>query len=131
MSNFNGNAGNSGMPGAPIMHFSLHSNGNVILPSPFSTVNITQAIAPPLGNRHIQITGGHVVILPMFPASYHITIHGFDHTVNWFVSVPFTATLILHRSPLAIFPPHLYGTASWTLGNQHINNVPVSATLNP
>ena len=54
----NGTMGNKGMPGAPIMHFSL-----VVVPSSNSisgTVEITQAIAPPSGTILIKNVKGTI-----------------------------------------------------------------------
>ena len=124
MSHFIGIAGNSGMPGAQLMHFSLKSNYNSILSSPSSTVNITLGKS----NYNIHITEG---ILAYNQGVYRITIYGFDNSMPWLPPIPFSAILMLQISSSTISPPPLYGTASWTLGSTRISNVSVSGTLNP
>jgi hypothetical protein len=105
------------------MHFNLHSNGIAILPT--SQVTITQAIAPPYGNKVIHITGGTVrESWYQGTIGYSIMLTG-TYFLNGWIPMPLHAALVL----IEHFTPILSGTGSWTLGAQHVANAPAHAIL--
>ncbi|KAF3995909.1 DUF1842 domain-containing protein [Glaciimonas immobilis] len=116
----NGTVGNVGMPGAPIMHFSL-----VVVPSLNSvsgSVEITQALAPPNGLTTIkQVTGviratgyGKVTHIVSLQGTYNVD---FPPPAIGFTSEKFTAHMAIDNE--------WNGTGGFTYGRTDIENVPV------
>lgn len=116
-----GTVGNVGLPGAPIMHYSL-----VVVPSANSvsgTVEITQAVATPAG--HIVIPNVHGVIhaTGLGPITQIVSLQG-----EYVQTVPPPAI----GAWLAKFAANLAIDASWhgrggfTYGTNSVQNVPVT-----
>lgn len=116
----NGTAGNVGLPGAPIMHFSL-----VVVPGANSvsgTVEITQAIAPPNGDIVIKNVTGTIRSTGYGQVTQVVALEG-----EYIVSFPPPAI----GSYLAKFSAHMAidnnwtGKGGFTYGTNDVENVPV------
>ena len=116
----NGTVGNVGMPGAPIMHFSL-----VVVPSANSvsgTVVISQAIAPPNGEIIIRNVTGSIRATGFGTVTKVVSLEGI-----YLKSVPPPAIGTYQEK----FSAHLAiddawnGKGGFSYGNNDIENVPV------
>ncbi|MEL1242725.1 DUF1842 domain-containing protein [Flavobacterium sp. DGU11] len=117
----NGTMGNVGMPGAPIMHFSL-----VVVPSTNSvsgTVEITQALAPPMGDIVIRNVSGVIRATGFGNVTKIVALEG-----QYVQSVPPPAI----GSFLADFSAHMAidnnwnGKGGFSYGGHDVEDVPVS-----
>ncbi|MBS1522842.1 MAG: DUF1842 domain-containing protein [Bacteroidetes bacterium] len=120
----NGTAGNVGMPGAPIMHFSL-----VVVPSANSvsgTVEITQAIPPPNSQIVIRNVTGSIHELVFGPnVTYVIALEGvYYHTLT----PPAIGTIQEKFEAHLAVDGQWNGKGSFSYGNRHVDNVPVKKT---
>lgn len=116
-----GTVGNTGMPGAPVMHFSL-----VVVPSANTvsgTVEITQAIPPPNSQIVIRNVTGSIHELVFGPdVTYAVALEG----VYYYTLQPPAIGTIQEK-----FEAHLVvdrqwnGRGSFVYGNRRIDNVPV------
>jgi hypothetical protein len=113
-----GTAGREGVPGAPIIHFSLLVNppsGNVT-----GIVKVTQATNPPL-NVEVQVAG-KLHALGNQPVSNVVTLEGkFPHVLT----PPAIGTVIEQFSALLLVDNKWNGYGDFQWGNQGVNNVPV------
>ena len=118
-----GTVGNVGMPGAPIMHYSL-----VVVPSTGSvsgTVEITQAIAGPGARVVVPNVHGVIRKTGLGAVTQIVALQG-----QYVVSVPPPAI----GSYLANFSAHLAIDDSWngrggfTYDNHTVDNVPVKSS---
>jgi hypothetical protein len=118
----NGTAGNVGLPGAPILQFSLlvnTTNGAVT-----GQAQLTQSIQGPLGDIHISHLTGQVRHTGFGEFTKIVALQG-DALIS------FPPPAIGHY--LAPFSAHFAvedawsGVGGWTLGETHIENVPVKA----
>lgn len=116
-----GTVGNVGMPGAPIMHYSL-----VVVPSTHNVcghVEITQALPPPLGNIVISNVTGIIRKTGLGPVTQIVALQG-----SYVVSVPPPAI----GSYLAQFSAHLaiddtwHGKGGFTYADHTVEDVPVT-----
>lgn len=119
----NGTVGNVGMPGAPIMHFSL-----IVVPAANTvsgTVEITQAIAPPNGDIIIKNVKGSIRATGYGNVTKVVALEG-----QYVQSVPPPAI----GSYLADFSAHMAiddnwdGKGGFSYGNHDVENVPVKKT---
>ncbi len=119
----NGTVGNVGMPGAPIMHFSL-----VVVPGANSvsgTVEITQAIAPPNGNIVIRNVHGTIRATGFGTVTQVVALEG-----EYIQSVPPPAigTWISPFSAHMAIDNNWNGKGGFTYGHNDVENVPVAKT---
>ena len=121
----NGTMGNVGMPGAPIMHFSL-----VVVPSTNSvggTVQISQALAPPSGEIIVRNVTGTIRATGFGKVTKVVSLEG-----EYVQSVPPPAI----GSYLAKFSAHMAidnewnGQGGFSFGNNDVEDVPVSKSNN-
>lgn len=113
-------AGNAGMPGAPILHFSL------VVVAPTGKVSghatITQAIAPPYGVKEINnVTGqvrytgyGDVTKIVFLQGTYNEPLPG---AAIGFIEVPFEAHFAINNE--------WNGRGGFSCGTLSVDNVPV------
>jgi len=120
----NGTAGNAGTPGAPILHFALlvhASTGKVS-----GQILITQAVAPPGGSTHINVSGqlrqlgfGHG------PVTQLVSLEG---TYPYSLPPPAIGTILEQFRASFATDKHWNGRGSFSYGGQDVNDVPVHST---
>ncbi|MDI9339301.1 MAG: DUF1842 domain-containing protein [Sediminibacterium sp.] len=116
----NGTAGNLGMPGAPIMHFSL-----VVVPSQNSvngTVHITQVIAPPYGDIVIRNVKGTIRSTGYGKVTQVVYLEG-EYVVS--VPPPAIGSYLAHFSASMAIDDNWNGMGSFSYGGNDVENVPV------
>jgi hypothetical protein len=118
----NGVAGNEGMPGAPLLHFSL------LVSTPTGTVTgqaeQTQAVAGPASKIHIGNITGHIRAAGLGKYTQLVTLQG-----SAVMSLPPPAIgsfLIPFHAHFAIDGAWT-GVGGWSLGSHVVNDVPVHA----
>jgi hypothetical protein len=116
----NGTVGNTSLPGAPIMHFSL-----VVVPSANSvsgTVEITQALAPPYGNIVIRNVTGVIRATGFGTTTHVVALEG-----QYFQSLtpPAIGTITESFSAHMAIDNNWNGTGGFSYGNNNVENVPV------
>ena len=119
----NGTVGNVGMPGAPIMHFSL-----VVVPATNSvsgTVEITQAIAPPNGNIVIKNVSGVIRATGYGSVTKVVALNG---TYGQTLTPPAIGTITENFSAHLAIDDNWNGKGGFSYGNKDIENVPVAKT---
>lgn len=115
-----GTMGNVGLPGAPIMHFSL-----VVVPSLNSvsgSVEITQSIAPPNGIIVIRQVTGSIRATGYGKVTHVVALDGiynadFPPPAIGFTIEKFTAHMAIDNE--------WGGAGGFTYGNKNVDNVPV------
>jgi hypothetical protein len=118
----NGIAGRVGTPGAPILHFSLLVNA--VTGAITGHARQTQAVAPPSGDIPIAIKSGQLHRTTTGPAQLLVSLSG-DGLVSFpppaigSYLAPFSASFALHDN--------WDGVGGWTLGTEHVENVPVKS----
>jgi len=116
-----GTVGNLGMPGAPIMHYSL-----VVVPSTGSVsgiVEITQAIAPPGGHIVVPNVKGVIRKTGFGSVTQIVALEG-----EYIQSVPPPAigTYLVPFSAHLAIDDGWHGQGGFSYGGTTINNVPVT-----
>jgi hypothetical protein len=117
----NGTVGNVGVPGAPIMHFSL-----VVVPSQNcvnGTVHITQAIAPPNNDIVVKNVKGTIRKTGFGSITQVVALEG-----QYLVSFPppvIGCYLAAFSASMAI-DNNWDGSGSFSYGNHDVDNVPVN-----
>lgn len=115
-----GEVGNVGMPGAPILNFSLAVSAPTGKVSGHAT--ITQAIAPPYGVKQINDVTGQIRYTGYGSVTKIVSLRGtyfepFPPPAIGQISVPFEAYLDIDNEWL--------GTGGFTCGQLEVANVPV------
>ncbi len=116
----NGTVGNVGMPGAPIMHFSL-----VVVPGTNSvngTVEITQATAPPYNQIVVHNVSGAIHAIGFGSVIQIVVLNG-QSTQS--VSTPAFATYLAQFSAHMAIDSNWNGQGGFIYGTQRVENVPV------
>jgi hypothetical protein len=114
-----GEAGDIGMPGAPILHFSLL----VVVGSGLVSghVKITQALPPPHGAIALPVSG-HIHALGLPPAHNVVTLEG---TYLQSFLPPAIGSILEHFSSVFSVNGEWNGHGSFTYGGHTVANVPV------
>jgi uncharacterized protein DUF1842 len=118
-----GTLGNVGIPGAPVMHFSLLCNP--VTHTAAGTVEITQAIAPPNGLIVIQNVSGSFRELATGLLTYVVQLTGeYFYTLPppafGTIRYPFSAHMVIEN-----LKPKFTGRGGFTYNGHNIENVPV------
>jgi len=116
----NGEAGNPQMPGAPTLHFSLlvvSATGKVS-----GHAMITQAIAPPQGQKYINDITGQVRATGLGPITKVVSLKGTYYDILpppaiGTIAVPFEASFAVNNEWV--------GRGSFSCGTVHAEDVPV------
>ena len=118
----NGQAGNVGTPGAPILHFSLLVNA--VTGDVTGHAEQTQAVAPPGNKITIGNITGHVRYTGLGKYTKRVSLEGsaiipFPPPAIGSYVMPFTASFAIDNA--------WDGRGGWTLGNTTVDNVPLTA----
>jgi len=119
-----GIAGNSGTPGAPILHFALlvhASTGKVS-----GQVQITQAVAPPDGNTHITVTGQlRQLGFGQGPVTQVVSLEGtYPHSLP----SPEIGTVLERFSSFFATDKQWNGRGAFSWGGREANDIPVRSS---
>jgi hypothetical protein len=116
----NGTVGNVGVPGAPIMHFSL-----VVVPSANSvsgTVEITQALASPYGSVVVKNVTGTIRATGFGGVTKVVALEGvYYHSLT----PPAIGTITENFTAHMAIDDKWDGRGGFSYGNNHIENAPV------
>ena len=119
-----GIAGNEGVPGAPLLHFYLTVNSETGAVT--GHAKQTQAIPPPNNVIPIDNIKGRLRNLGL--GSYIKVVYLEGRAI---VSLPPPAIgeLVLPFEAIFVFNNDWKGKGSWSIGNKHVDDVPVEATI--